>query len=254
MEQDGPRGGFAGEPIPPGPSGGQVAMALLLAAAIGASVTAVVRHLGEQPLQAVRIAGEFRAVDEPRLEAAIEPHLDAGFFAVDVAAVQASAEALPWVRRVSVRRVWPGSLHLAVVERVPVARWNDDALLEGDGTAFRPDTEGWREGLPGLRGPEGREGEVLAAWRRFEAALATVPGARVSGVTQTLRGSWEITLSGDTTLVLGPEQGPEALEALAPAFTRIFAGDFSGLERIDLRYANGFAVRPRATGSPLEEG
>ena len=56
----------------------------------------------------VRIVGSLRWVAPEELERAIAGRLEGGFFRVDIAAVRESALAVPGVRDVSVRRVWPG--------------------------------------------------------------------------------------------------------------------------------------------------
>ena len=67
----------------------------------------------------VRIVGNLRWVSRQELKQAIAGRLRGGFFRVDIAAVREAALAVPWVRDVSVRRVWPGELHLTVVENWP---------------------------------------------------------------------------------------------------------------------------------------
>ncbi|HEX9583211.1 MAG TPA: FtsQ-type POTRA domain-containing protein, partial [Gammaproteobacteria bacterium] len=91
-------------------------IAILLAALLAAG-TFVWRDLDSRPIASVRIAGEFVNVSRDSLEQVVNGFLPSGFLRLDVEAVRRAAAGLPWVRRVSVRRVWPGSLHIAVVER-----------------------------------------------------------------------------------------------------------------------------------------
>lgn len=225
---------------------GRVLVAAVVAVVAIAGLVALLHDAGQRPVRSVRITGEFRHVSKDALRAAIGAHVARGVLEVDVDAVRRAALALPWVKDVSVRRVWPDSLHVAIVERVPVARWGDDALLEADGSVFRPDDVSGpgTAALPRLDGPEGSEREVLAAWPRIARALAALDRP-VRRVTLTDRGGWRIVLAGDTTVVLGADQGPGVLAAYARALPAVLGGRLSDVERIDMRYVNGFAVRFR---------
>src|SRR5918999_2982867 len=70
----------------------------------------------------VRIAGELKKTSKAEIEASL-PRASGNLFAVDLAEVRAGVERLPWVRRVAVRRVWPGRLEVSVEEHVALARW-----------------------------------------------------------------------------------------------------------------------------------
>ena len=76
-----------------------------------------------------------------------------GFFQVDIAAVRESALSVPWVRDVSVRRVWPGELHVTVVEDRPIARWAGGGLVTDRGTLLPVRRGAGQGGLPIFDGP-----------------------------------------------------------------------------------------------------
>ena len=43
---------------------------------------------------------------------------------------------LPWIKQVSVRKQWPDELKIHLVEYVPIARWNDQHMVDADGNSF----------------------------------------------------------------------------------------------------------------------
>ena len=94
------------------------------------------------PLSVVRIDGDFRHMHRGDLEQAIGSAIRGNFFTVDVAGIRAAAHRPPWVDEVSVRRVWPATLQMQVVEQVPLARWGESGLINGRGEVFRPPAEG----------------------------------------------------------------------------------------------------------------
>ena len=138
-----------------------------LLVALAAAALPIVQRLDGHAVNSVRVAGEFKHVSRHALEQVVADQITKGFFEVDVEAVRSASRALPWVREASVRRVWPDSLHVAIVEREPVARWNDEALMEADGSLFQPHGQAVELNFPKLYGPAQSERAVLAAFARF---------------------------------------------------------------------------------------
>lgn len=202
----------------------------------------------ERRVLSVRVAGEFRHVKRARLESVVRQELDGrGFFQLEMERVRRAALALPWVREVTVRRVWPESLHIAVVERVAIARWNDVALMEDDAQVFVPDEDVDRYRLVRLEGPPGREAEVLATYKRLAVAFATLAGG-VARLAFSAHGQWEVTFGNGMTLVPQAPLDVDRLESFARRLPAILGERMDQAARIDLRYANGFAVRWREAG------
>jgi cell division protein FtsQ len=213
--------------------------------ALAVAAVQIAERLGAYTVKSVRVAGEFKQVSREALETVVADQITKGFFEVDVEAVRAASRALPWVREASVRRVWPDSLHVAIVEREPVARWNDDSLMEADGTLFEPPDVAAQSNLanlPKLYGPPQSEREVLAAQGRFRAVLGPLGGG-IESLRLLARGGWRLTLVNGTTLVLAEGQDAATLKRFARAAAKEIAERLNQIEQVDLRYAGGFAVR-----------
>ena len=228
------------------------ATAICFLIALAIAVASLLIHLNARPITSVRIAGEFIHVSRAQMQQVMDEFLPSGFFELDVAAVRREAQKIPWVRRISVRRIWPDSLHVAVVERAAVARWNGNALLEADGARFVPDKSSLSGEYVDLSGPEGSEEIVL---RRFEqmTPVAKALGTSISKVALDQRGSWRLELASGLILKLG--QG-DRLASVAPyvaALPQILGDRFHEAASVDLRYSNGFAVEWRQDTTP-EEG
>lgn len=225
--------------------------ALLVGLATGA--WPLLERLQDHTVNSVRVAGEFKYVSRSVLEQVVADQITKGFFEVDVEAVRAASRALPWVREASVRRVWPDSLHVAIVEREPVARWNDEALMEADGTLFAPHGRASKLDLPRLHGPPESEREVLAAYARFRTVLGPLGGG-IDRLSLHDRGGWHLELANGTTLVLAEGQDGATLKRFARAAAREIAEHLDRIEQVDLRYAGGFAVRLRQVPEEGNEG
>ncbi len=166
----------------------------------------------------------------------LAPKLAGGFFSMDLRGVHTAFEALPWVRRADVRRLWPGRLVVHLEEHRAAASWNDRALLDVYGEVF--DGAAWR-GLPHFYAPEGMEREVARRYGEF-ARLVTPLNLRVEQLVVSARQSWRVRLTGGISVELGRERLEERLARFARFYPRAVAA-VGPIPRVDMRYPNGFA-------------
>lgn len=205
------------------------------------------------PVRQVQVGGNFRYLDPARLKSALAGVVGGSFFAVDVRAVRAAALALPWVQSAAVRREWPGTLVVRVVERVPYARWGADALVTAAGTVFRPRRIPPLPALPELHGPAGTEALVLRRYREYGALLAAA-GLRLVRVDLDARRSWSLGLAGGVRLHLGRADPTQRLKRFLSVYPAAFAGRVGDIAVVDLRYTNGFAVRWKRPAADRKRG
>jgi len=173
-----------------------------------------------------------------------------GFLQVRVNAVRRALESLEWVERARVRRAWPAGLRVQVWAQVPVARWGQRALLNARGEVFRPDSVPEAVGLVALAGPPGQASKVLARYREM-AGLLSGTGLAIDRLDLDARRAWSLELANGVQVELGRERPVVRWRRLL----RVFAGPLrrhgAELERVDVRYTNGFAVRWRNERQPL---
>lgn len=195
------------------------------------------------PLRALEIEAEFNRVSAADIRAAVAPYTSDGFFGVDVAAARRQVVGLPWVAAAEIRRRWPDSLQVTVYERQPLARWGDAAVLGDDGVLFFPDAANVPDGLPLLHGPEDSEAEVAATFHRMTRALEPLD----LGVWQLRldeRRAWRMVLDNGIELVLGRHDADRRMARFVEFYQGTLAArrETARIERVDLRYGNGFAV------------
>lgn len=193
------------------------------------------------PLNVVEVKGDFRYLDKQQLQQAVAPHAAGGFFTVDVAAIRTAAEQLPWVHKASVKRVWPETLRLQIEEQQPVAHWGKHGFLNRQGEPFLPQETNISLALPSLAGPDGQELKVLKNFRRVSATLAPL-GVRVTRMQLDNRRAWHLQLDNAVLLELGRADAGQRLQRFVRAWPDVFAGRLDELQRVDLRYSNGFSV------------
>ena len=227
-------------------------LATMIALGVVVPIVAGVLNL---PVQSVKIAGEFVRVSRADIERVVEPLLARSLFNVDVGALRRAALDVSGVREVTVRRAWPDSLEIWVVERVPVARWAGGGYLEIDGTHFTPPgSAAHPEFLPVLSGPEGSQQRVLDLHASLERVLSPL-GMVLAGTELTRRGVLYASLRDGPRLVMRPGALDSRAGTYARTLARVTANRLHEIERVDFRYPTGFAVRPRsdAAGSGAQE-
>lgn len=193
------------------------------------------------PLTQLRVSAEFQRVSERQVQAAVQPHLGQGFFAVDLAAVHQALDALPWVDHVAVRKHWPDTLEIVLVEHRALARWGQSRLLADSGQLFEvPDME-TLIGLPAFEAEDSETQVLIEGYRQFQARAQSV-GDSVDLLSLSPRGAWTLRLASGTDVVLGRAEALPRLERFFAALPELMRAQSRPLLRADLRYANGFAL------------
>ena len=225
-----------------------VLYAFAAAALIYASVHWVV-HTPLLPLRQLVVQGQLTHVTREQAQSAARASAAGTFLSVDLDAVRRAFEALPWVRKVEVRRLWPDRIQVTVEERVALARWGADTqpqhLVDTHGDVFEGDPPD-AVALPLFAGPAGSAPEITRRYAAFRQTLAPLR-LEPQQVLLSPRYAWELRLSNGLTLELGRDQLKEpALQRLA-RFVAVYAQTLGSLNRrfkyADLRYPRGFALR-----------
>jgi cell division protein FtsQ len=212
-------------------------MCALLLALYGAVHYAL--RLPSFALREVRLTHPVSLVSREQIELLIVREAHGNFFTVDLAALRAAFLKLPWVRNVSMRRLWPGRLEIRLEEHVPYARWGDTALVNTNGEVFSAAYDGE---LPVFIGPDDAAKEIAIQYEYFRTALAVI-GRKPQQVLVSARRAWQIRLDDGTTLELGRESIEPRLGRFVANYQRTLRPLARRVDLVDLRYANGFAVR-----------
>lgn len=215
---------------------GLVALAAVLGSGWGA-----VSFGNRTPVAQLQIEGHLERVKAADLDAVLRPLIDRRFGALDLAAARQAVEALPWVARAGVERVWPATVRVRVWERVPFARWGETALLDAEARPFTPAAEEIPQGLPQLSGPAGKEPELAQTFRGLSAQL--IPSSfALLGLARDARGEWSARTTAGVELRFGRGDPADKIEMLLGPAERELKARMSEVKYVDLRYTNGFSV------------
>ena len=234
------------------------------------------------PIQEIVLISKLQKQDSRQLYELANQALRGNFFTLDVNAFREQLQTLPWVQRVWVKKKWPGSLYVDIEEKQVAARWinirsdqrtiaqlkqqkwQGDYLLSTRGDVFRVQLNARQYqryaheqiyiGAPQLAD------KVLRLCRLMQEKLTRVK-LEIKKCIQDQRLAWYVKLDNHIELYLGrdihkavTENGDTFidthLENQVLARTQLFVDAYkkvlhryqSRIDRIDLRYTNGFAV------------
>jgi cell division protein FtsQ len=206
---------------------------------------ALLHHVVRLPvfaLQGIEIRGDTQHITREQVQAVLDRELRGNFFTVDLVQAGSAFRKLPWVRQVSVHRVWPDRIEFVVEEHRPIARWDSTALVSAQGEVFEAAVNST---LPVFYAPKDAAPDVVARYREFDGMLSQI-GRRVVQIRVSARRAWQLKLDDGMVLELGRDAIDLRLASFVEAYGRSIAGLQAAPAYVDLRYPNGFAVRQPA--------
>lgn len=201
-------------------------------------------------IKQVVVLGAPIYTSEKQILSAIRKADLSSFFELDVNQVQDLVVDLPWVASASIRKQWPDTLKVFVVEHVPVAVWNDDQLLNDKGEAFQAPKKNITQPLPDLFGPEGSEQEAWQTFQQFH-ELFYINNFKLTSLALSERFSWQLWLDNGIKLNLGREEKAQRVQRFIDLYPYLLKRKDAEVDVVDLRYDTGLAVSWKQLQSQL---
>ncbi len=214
------------------------------------AVLFLVIHLPIFPLREIKINGSLQHITKEQVQYIVNRELTGNFFTLDLNRTRQAFEKLPWVRKVNVRRKWPDLLELTLEEHVALARWGDMALVDTHGELF----DGAQDsGLPVFIGPADSTAEMARSYQELSRIVAPA-GLVIGQLAMNSRRAWQLRFKNGLIAEAGRDQVPLRVERLVGAYRNLAERFSEPLQYVDLRYANGFAVRETGLNARAEAG
>lgn len=171
----------------------------------------------------------------------------------DVNVIQKKIEQLPWVKRVSVRKKWPDTLKIHLIEYIPIAYWNDNLIISTTGIivkasnfqSIKKNKDNDTACVPTLYGPDNKSKDILNHYLIFREILRSNT-LQIKSAKMDIRCSWQLVLTGGIYLKLGKENIIERLRyflKIYPILIQKIHEQNKHIDYIDLRYRSGFVVK-----------
>jgi cell division protein FtsQ len=180
--------------------------------------------------------------------------LSGNFFSIRLNDTRKIFEDLPWVRKASVRRVWPNSLVISVEEYEPVGNWMSSEgpqLIDQHGELFTVNLAeaDLHQNLVDFSGPPNSNKDVMELYLQLNEWFTPL-NTKIKTLNLSSRYSWTAKLDNGMTFELGrdlDQKDRSQLKARIDRFLKVWPQvkeKFPNkIDYVDLRYTNGFAVR-----------
>ena len=199
------------------------------------------KQVGFIPIQVVTFSNKLQHSDPALIKAAVTEHLKLGFFGLDMRRIRQDLIAVPWVANATVQRCWPDALKIKILERQPLAIWNDKGIVDTEGKLFFPSSLANLEDIPRFDGPEEYVNEMVDMYLLILSTLKPV-GLAVKKLEIMSDQGWRAALDNGVTIVLGQTEIQERLARFVVARESVMAKGHDKDLTIDLRYTNGLSV------------
>ena len=145
----------------------------------------------------IEVHGQFRHIDGKQVKRVVESGITGNYFSISLKKLENQIKDLPWAYSASVRRRWPATLVVDVVEVQPVAVWGESRWLNFTGDLVARQQPGKFQQytqLPRLKGPDNDVSLVWQSFRRWSGKFAST-GLSLDGLTLDSSGLWHLELS-----------------------------------------------------------
>ncbi len=222
-------------------------------------------------IEEIVVHGESGNLGGEQVKNAVQNALDGNFFSISLERLESEVERLPWVLSASLRRQWPSTIIINVVEAKLVARWGTDKWLSfaGEPVLLQANDKSDHSDLVQLNGHENQIDVVWEAFQQWSEKFASI-GLSLDELSLSSTGLLEFGISlgalglqGDlynpdgqmadtdsnVTMIVELENSGMRVRRFLDALDQQFLARFLEMESVDLRYPNGFTISwrdPRA--------
>ncbi len=195
------------------------------------------------PLTSLILTGNIEHVLEDDVRSILIEQKDRlNFFTLEIAQIQQQLENMPWVYSASIRKRWPDTLKIHIVEQSIVAIWNDRALLNRFGEIIEASPDTVVNDYVALYGEDEFANDILTTYMKIH-QLLKVNKFKIASLRSDKRHSSDIVLENGIALRLGQEQKLDRIQRFLSVFPLIQNEyDVSTISYVDLRYDTGFAI------------
>ena len=194
------------------------------------------------PITTIKVTASYQHVTHKELETILAQYANKSYFLLPLTKLQSELNTIQWVDNVLVTRIWPDVLKIKLVEKKPIAMWNE-GLMTATGQLFNPGAGGSLDlNIPKLTGPQNQQLEVLHSYEKLSKILSEY-GLQAIGLNLRDNQSWILVLANDVNIYLGKKELETRLLRFCKAYPAVFAEKIDQLAGVDLRYPRGMAVQ-----------
>lgn len=188
-----------------------------------------------KPVTKLQINQDLVHVTKSMIESEVAPWFPEGYLSLDVQDIQSHLQDMVMVANVKVEKVWPDTLSILIEEERPVALWNGKNMLSENGDILPVAYEELQ--LPKLKGSNNESKLVMQHFLLFN-RWGKRHQLELTGIQHSSAG-WQLDFQTGLKIWLDNVAAMNGLQQLDKVIDQF---DFTRIERIDMRYEQGFAV------------
>ena len=204
------------------------------------------RHL----INEVHIQGEFKNITPQQIEKVVWSEPRGNFFAADLFKLRKQLEASTWVNHADVRRSWPDTLAVNVIEHQVEMRWQLDRWVNSDGAIVELPGVQETDDTITLGGDETYSGLILnqaRAWR----GLLNARGLSLRALSMSQSHAWSMKIQANKDVApfdvfVGNAFPEERFLRFLEFYQQELMHQVQQLAYVDLRYPDGLAIKNRS--------
>ena len=202
-------------------------------------------------IKELKIKGKFRYLQPAQVDSVLREQDLGNFFSVELDHLKAKVEGLEWVQSADVRRQWPNSLTVSIIEHQPSMRWGDDKWISTSGSIIALPANITNAKVIILNGDEAQSKRILLQAARWQKDFA-VDGIELRKMKLSNSQAWTLSLyysglDSEFELLLGSDDVVARLGRFKVLFNEQLRFSDRTLMRVDARYPDGLAVKHGVT-------
>lgn len=194
------------------------------------------------PIKAVQVSGEFNYLGQHQVKQLINQTIDSSFVRENLDRMREQLEESPWVDAVILRRQWPDTLHVTIVEQRPIARWRDDGFVNHRGDIVSLKDAQLLQHLPKLDG-ENQQAQAVMKQYQLLSQLFSEQGLKLIELNHNPVGGWHLYLDNGWQITAGRTAVVKKVQQFVRLLQQGKIQSVAAIESVDLRYENGLAIR-----------
>lgn len=196
----------------------------------------------EYPIEHVKIITNGQYIPQNQIQAIIRNNIHGGFFSLNTKLLKDSLLDSPWVKAVSIRRIWPDKLAVQITEQQPLARWGHDGVVSLGGDVFYPAAASIPRQLPEISAPLAAKDNILPLYAQFNQLLQPLK-LSIQKLIVTNRLAWTVQLNNGIQVALCRDDIANRFATFVTLYPQLISGKAQDVVSVNLCYPNGLAVR-----------
>lgn len=199
------------------------------------------------PIRHVNIIDNSHRINHAQLQEIITPFLLHGILLLESKKLKEALEKIAWTQDVVIQKKLPDTLLIQIIERTPIAKWNNISLLDTTGNIFPITLQENQKNtdfntLPALFGNDTQQ---TIAWNDYQTvSQALTPlSLTIKSFTLSPNGLCLVDLANGIHLILNEKSLNQDIAQFAAVYPNTCQSKEKNIDTIDLRYSNGFAIK-----------